>query len=186
MIYLLHNCSRASSPSSTSWSMDGNGTDRTTTAPHLSILEIAASISSLCCWISIGSGSQMAGEKDHKVGSTNPTRCPVQGSGRSLSPLYHLAFFSAHLSAPVRTSNRDARSCGDLAMPPMLSVSELHGAVPSVGMRPTVALRPYRAARFAGCTMEPSVSVASASGVNPAATPAALPEDEPAGACMWI
>jgi hypothetical protein len=65
----------------------------------------------------------------------------------------------------------------------MLSVSALQGEVPWVGIRPTVAFRPYRDARVAGCTMDPSVSVAKARGAKPAATLTALPDDEPAG--VW-
>jgi hypothetical protein len=63
----------------------------------------------------------------------------------------------------------------------MLSVSLLHGAEPFVDILPTVALIPKSAALLAGCTMDPSVSVATASGANPAATPTALPEEDPPG-----
>ncbi len=39
----------------------------------------------------------------------------------------------------------------------------------------------YRAARFAGLMADPSCSVATDSGANPAETPMAEPEDEPPG-----
>jgi hypothetical protein len=58
--------------------------------------------------------------------------------------------------------------------------------VPCVKTLPTVTLIPYSAARFAGRVMDPCVSVATASGVNPAANPAALPEDDPAGVYTHI
>jgi hypothetical protein len=48
-------------------------------------------------------------------------------------------------------------------------------------MDPTVAFNPYSAARVAGCTTEPSDSVPIDTGLNPAATPAPLPEDDPPG-----
>lgn len=108
---------------------------------------------------------------------------PIARPGRRLCRhLRHPGPIPRHSVAPFRTSNSATRSRGDFDIPPMLLVSELQGVVSSVDRRPTVALRPYRAARLAGCTMEPSVSVASASGAKPAARPAALPEDEPAGA----
>lgn len=45
---------------------------------------------------------------------------------------------------------------------------------------------PNSAARFSGCVIDPSVSVAIASGAKPAATLEALPDDEPAGALGGI
>jgi len=39
----------------------------------------------------------------------------------------------------------------------------------------------YKAARFAGITSDPTVSVPIAMGANPAETPTAEPEDEPEG-----
>ncbi len=114
----------------------------------------------------------MKGTKPHKVGSTKPTLCPSQVS---------VVVRADRLVSFNKIPSRLARSPGVRAMPPMLSVSALQGAVPSVGIRPTVAFSPYRDALLAGCTMDPSVSVAKARGAKPAATPTALPEDEPAG-----
>src|SRR5690606_40208233 len=47
--------------------------------------------------------------------------------------------------------------------------------------RPTVGLKPTTPLAAAGQTMEPLVSVPTAAGTSPAATAAALPEDEPQG-----
>ena len=55
--------------------------------------------------------------------------------------------------------------------------------MPAVSTDPGVAFIPYSAARVAGCTREPSVSVPIDTGAKPAATPTALPEDEPQG--VW-
>jgi hypothetical protein len=52
---------------------------------------------------------------------------------------------------------------------------------PARETRPTVGLIPYSAARLPGQIMEPSVSVPSATGPNPALTPTALPELLPHG-----
>lgn len=55
--------------------------------------------------------------------------------------------------------------------------------MPVVSTDPGVAFIPYNAARVAGCTSEPSVSVPIDTGAKPAATPTALPEDDPQG--VW-
>ena len=55
--------------------------------------------------------------------------------------------------------------------------------MPTGSTDPGVAFIPYSAARVAGCTREPSVSVPIDTGAKPAATPTALPEDEPQG--VW-
>ena len=114
------------------------------------------------------------GLNSHFRKSTNPTRRPSQ-----LRPNE-----DEKLLPPASVSNSAARSSEDFAMPPILSVSGDHGLVPSVDRSPAVALRPYSAALFAGCTIEPSVSVARESGAKPAAIPTALPEDDPPGVCL--
>ena len=53
--------------------------------------------------------------------------------------------------------------------------------MPARETRPTVGLMPYSAARPPGHIIEPSVSVPSATGPNPALTPTALPELLPQG-----
>ena len=55
--------------------------------------------------------------------------------------------------------------------------------MPAVSTDPGVAFIPYSAARVAGCTSKPSVSVPIDNGAKPAATPTALPEDDPQGVC---
>jgi hypothetical protein len=53
--------------------------------------------------------------------------------------------------------------------------------MPARETSPTVGLIPYSAARLPGQIIEPSVSVPSATGPNPALTPTALPELLPHG-----
>ena len=76
-----------------------------------------------------------------------------------------------------------ARSSGVFASPPTLSNAGDIGWMPAVFTDPGVAFIPYSAARVAGCTSEPSVSVPIDTGAKPAATPTALPEDDPQG--VW-
>ena len=74
-----------------------------------------------------------------------------------------------------------ARSDGVLAIAPALSKSEFAGCIAVMSIIPTVAFIAYKAARVAGWHIDPSVSVPIDTGANPAATPAALPDDEPQG-----
>jgi hypothetical protein len=55
------------------------------------------------------------------------------------------------------------------------------GTIPFCEMRPTVGLIEYRRHLLAGQTREPLVSVPRDSGLYPAATAAAEPDDEPEG-----
>ena len=54
-------------------------------------------------------------------------------------------------------------------------------STPVLFILPTVAFILNKAARDAGCTIDPSTSVATEKGVNPAAIPTALPEAVPHG-----
>ena len=54
---------------------------------------------------------------------------------------------------------------------------------PSLETVPTDGFSPYKPARQAGSTMEPSVSDPTLIGAKPAATPAALPDEDPDGVC---
>ena len=73
------------------------------------------------------------------------------------------------------------RSDGVLAIAPALSKSGFAGCTAVISIVPTVAFIAYKAARVAGWHIDPSVSVPIDTGANPAATPAALPDDEPHG-----
>lgn len=74
----------------------------------------------------------MKGTKFHSVGSTNTTRCPFQGPVMELGN--SVSFIRALRSA--------VRSIDVRAILPILSVSGLHEAGPSVGMSPIVVLTP--------------------------------------------
>lgn len=74
-----------------------------------------------------------------------------------------------------------ATSYGDFAKAPKQSNSEAPGWQPVVSTVPGVSLRAYRAVLAAGIMIDPSDSVPMDRGANPAATPTALPEDDPAG-----
>jgi hypothetical protein len=68
----------------------------------------------------------------------------------------------------------------------MLSVRCKVGDVPFVETAPTIAFIPKSAALLAGWVIDPSVSVAIVRGAKPAARPAALPDDDPAGAFIFV
>ena len=65
------------------------------------------------------------------------------------------------------------------AIGPAVSWTGLIGTMPAPGMLPTVGLKPTTPHTPAGETIEPSVSVPTASGARPAATAAAEPDEEP-------
>src|SRR5262249_3197024 len=62
-----------------------------------------------------------------------------------------------------------------------VSCSAEIGTIPVLLIRPTVGLMPTMPQACAGLTLDPSVSVPTASGVSPAATATAEPELEPDG-----
>jgi hypothetical protein len=78
---------------------------------------------------------------------------------------------------------RMARSYGVFVIGPAESMLCDTGTMPSCGTRPIVGFMVYSAARPAGQTSEPSVSVPIEKGAYPADTPTAGPEDEPDGFC---
>ena len=72
-----------------------------------------------------------------------------------------------------------AASRTDLAIGPAVSWRWEIGTMPAPVMEPTVGLRPTRPLSADGQTIDPSVSVPTASGAYPAATAAPEPDDEP-------
>lgn len=58
------------------------------------------------------------------------------------------------------------------------------GIIPLPGIRPRVGFRVYNAARLAGRTREPSVSVPIETGASPALTDTADPDEDPPVLCM--
>ena len=82
-------------------------------------------------------------------------------------------------SWPLRTSSSAAASRTLRAIGPGESWLWLMGTTPRVGTEPTVGLMPTRPFSELGHTIEPSVSVPTAIGANPAATAAPDPEEEP-------
>src|SRR5678816_2897853 len=58
--------------------------------------------------------------------------------------------------------------------------------MPWRGIRPCVGLKPYTPQNAAGRMTEPLVWVPRATGVMPAATAAAEPDDEPPGVCAGL
>lgn len=71
-------------------------------------------------------------------------------------------------------------------MGPVVSRRSEAGKIPCVDTNPRVGRILYSAARFAGVTMEPSVSVPIASGEYPAETPTALPVEDPPGLYEYL
>src|SRR5580698_6820421 len=84
-------------------------------------------------------------------------------------------------SATARTASSAAASRTEVAMGPAMSWTGEIGTMPRRLTRPLVGLMPTTPQALAGARIDPSVSVAIASGARPAATPAAEPELEPDG-----
>src|SRR6202453_4869371 len=74
-----------------------------------------------------------------------------------------------------------AASATETAIGPAVSCTGEIGTMPRRLTRPLVGLMPTMPQALAGQTIEPSVSVPTASGARPAATPAAEPELDPEG-----
>ena len=70
-----------------------------------------------------------------------------------------------------------AMSRADLAIGPAESANGEIRMIPAPETRPMVGLIVYRAALVAGMLSEPSVSVPTEMGANPAATPTAEPDE---------
>jgi hypothetical protein len=105
------------------------------------------------------------------LGSRNPIRRPSQ-----------LDVSEDEKSRPFRSTPIIAAISEEVfAIGPRLSSHGEPGRTPSVEIVPAVILIEKRAARCAGCTRDPSVSLPMDRGENPAATPAPLPDEEPAG-----
>src|SRR5581483_5670784 len=84
-------------------------------------------------------------------------------------------------SGPARTESSAAASATHVAIGPAVSWTGEIGTMPRRLIMPIVGLMPTMPQALAGQTIEPSVSVPTASGARPAATPAAEPELEPDG-----
>ena len=85
------------------------------------------------------------------------------------------------VSAAASTLSSTAASATVRAIGPAVSCSADIGTMPCRLTRPSVGLMPTTPQALAGQTMEPSVSVPTASGASPAATAAAEPELDPDG-----
>lgn len=81
-------------------------------------------------------------------------------------------------------SNEMAISIALFAIGPAVSSISCTGMIPSREMRPLLGFNVKTLALDAGIMSEPHVSVPSDIGAKPAATEAALPEDEPPGPYM--
>jgi hypothetical protein len=79
------------------------------------------------------------------------------------------------------TPSRAAASATLAVIGPAVSCTGEMGTIPWRLTRPLVGLRPTIPQALAGQTIEPSVSVPTATGASAAATPAAEPELEPDG-----
>src|SRR6516162_11007968 len=84
-------------------------------------------------------------------------------------------------SAAASTDSSAAASATQVAIGPAVSWTGEMGTMPRRLTRPLVGLRPTMPQALAGHTIEPSVSVPTASGASAAATPAAEPELDPDG-----
>jgi len=82
-------------------------------------------------------------------------------------------------SWPASTAKSRATSATERPMGPGTSWLALIGTTPPVGTVPTVGLRPTTPLTEAGHTMDPSVSVPTASGTRPAASAAPDPTTSP-------
>ena len=123
------------------------------------------------CFVNCSLGSTTKSAGCHRDGSTKPTLNPSQLPLRELGRLF----------VPMSTSRTGTRSFGDFAIAPKQSKAGEMPATPLVLLELTVHLRPYKPALVVGWTTEPSVSVPIATGLKPAATPTALPADDPHG-----
>ena len=83
----------------------------------------------------------------------------------------------------MSASSAVAISAADLANGPDVSNISMTGMTPSEETNPRPDFRVKTFARVAGMMSEPQVSVPIAIGAKPAATAAALPDDEPPGPC---
>src|SRR5262249_59515658 len=93
------------------------------------------------------------------------------------------AWFVAAAAWAVRASarSRAGASATVRVIGPAVSCSAEIGTIPVLLIRPTVGLMPTMPQACAGLTIDPSVSVPTASGASPAATATAEPELEPDG-----
>ena len=84
-------------------------------------------------------------------------------------------------SAAAIAVSRTAASATETAIGPAVSWTGDSGTMPVLLTRPAVGLMPTTPQALDGETIEPSVSVPTASAASPAETPAADPELEPDG-----
>src|SRR5215831_12546666 len=84
-------------------------------------------------------------------------------------------------SAAASTVRSAAASATEVAIGPAVSCASDSGTMPARLTRPRVGLTPTTPQALDGETIEPSVSVPTASGARPAETPAADPELDPDG-----
>src|SRR5690606_31652976 len=142
----------------------------TTSAPQFLIAAIAAS----------ATGSTSSQYENHS--RTTPMRHPRSArrpgetakSGGALHGGVRAPRSSA--SGHVRIFSRTARSATPQAIGPAVSMLCAIGRMPRREISPRVGLRPAMPQDEAGLTIDPSVSVPTASGPYPAATAAADPE----------
>ena len=121
---------------------------------------------------SFGSVTKPAG--CHCSRSTKPTRRPRQSFCKSSAA-------PGSVLGANRCLQRFTISRALFVKPPNASRSGLPGCVPDASISPGVAFKEKTAFRLAGCTRDPSVSDPNDMGAKPAATPTALPEEEPDG-----
>src|SRR5579871_3863075 len=84
-------------------------------------------------------------------------------------------------SAAASTVRSAAASATEVAIGPAVSCASDSGTMPARLTRPRVGLMPTTPQALDGDTIDPSVSVPTASGAKPADTPAAEPELDPEG-----
>ena len=85
---------------------------------------------------------------------------------------------------PERTSSKSAASATLRANGPGESCASLIGTTPTRETEPTVGLIPTQPFNEAGQTIEPSVSVPTASETNPPAIAEPEPDEEPPALCL--
>ncbi len=83
--------------------------------------------------------------------------------------------------APRSTSNSSCASSTDRQIGPRWSIVVLSGTTPSVGIAPSVGLKPTSPQAADGIRIEPPVSLPTEAYAIPAATDTADPPDDPPG-----
>lgn len=171
-------------------SVVGKGVFRRGRPPASSIFSMAANVAVSCLISENGSevrpgayrltvrlkkssrGSQTSAANLHFLGSTNAKLIESQEVDVGIS---------SNDGRERRTDVNVARSATHFVNPPGVKNVFPAACTPVMSTAPTVTLRLYKASRVAGHTTDPSVSVPTEQGAKPAATPTALPEDDPPG-----